>query len=168
MAGKDKVPVTPAIRVLREHQVEFEPLLFRYQERGGTAHSAAELGWEEHAVIKTLVLIAEERVPILMLMHGDREVSLRNLARHLGYASLRTATATEAQKQTGYLFGGTSPFGTKKELPVYAPASIARLPRIAINGGKRGFLVAIAPEELARVLELQWVEAPIEHRFETR
>ena len=155
-------PVTPAVRLLREKKVEFEPHLYDYVERGGTRRSAEELGVDEHAVVKTLVMEAEGRRPFLVLMHGDREVSTKQLARHLGVKSVRPCDPQTAQKHTGYLVGGTSPFGTRARLPVYAERTIFGLPRILINGGKRGFLVSIDPQVLRDVLAVGEVEVGIE------
>ena len=151
-------PATPAVRVLREKKIEFAPHLYEYEERGGTRRSASELGVDEHAVVKTLVLETEARRPLIVLMHGDREVSTKRLARHLGAKSVRPCEAQTAQRHTGYVVGGTSPFGTKSELPVYAERTIFELPRIYINGGKRGFLVRIDPQVLRDVLAVEEVE----------
>ena len=148
-------PVTPAVRLLREKKVAFVPHLYDYQERGGTRHSAASLGVDEHAVIKTLVMQTDTKMPLLILMHGDREVSTKQLARTIGAKSVQPCDPATAQKHTGYLTGGTSPFGTRNELPVYAERTIFRLPCIYINGGKRGFLVEIAPQVLRDVLNAQ-------------
>ena len=156
MAG---AAVTPAIRVLRASNVPFTEHLYRYEERGGTRVSARELGVDEHVVIKTLVMQDERKQPLLVLMHGDREVSTKNLARQIGAKAVEPCDAAVAERHTGYQVGGTSPFGTRKELPVYLEASILDLPRIYINGGKRGFLVALAPADLVRVLSPTTVEA---------
>jgi Cys-tRNA(Pro) deacylase len=153
-------PVTPAIRFLREKKVEFVPHLYEYVEKGGTAESARQLGVDEHAVIKTLVFETNERKPLIVLMHGDREVSAKNLARHLGVKSVEPATADKALKVTGYQFGGTSPFGTRIKLTVFAERTIFDLDRIFINGGKRGFLVEIDPG-LLRALDVEEVEVGI-------
>lgn len=145
-------PVTPAVRVLREARVEFEPHLYDYEERGGTRRSAEALGVDEHAVVKTLVMETDARRPLVVLMHGDREVSTRGLARHLGVKSVRPCDPQAAQRHTGYMVGGTSPFGTRAKLPVYAERTIFELPRIYINGGKRGFLVSVDPRVLRELL----------------
>ena len=150
--------MTPAVRVLRERRVEFEPHLYEYEERGGTRRSASELGVDEHAVVKTLVMETEARRALIVLMHGDREVSTKRLARRLGAKSVRPCEAQTAQRHTGYRVGGTSPFGTKSGLAVYAERTIFDLPRIYINGGKRGFLVAIDPQVLRDVLAVEEVE----------
>jgi Cys-tRNA(Pro) deacylase len=141
-------PVTPAVRLLREKRVAFEPHLYTYEERGGTRHSAASLGVDEHAVVKTLVMETEARKPLIVLMHGDREVSTKNLARTIKVKSVQPCDPATAQKHTGYMTGGTSPFGTRARLPVYAERTIFALPKIYLNGGKRGFLVEIEPNVL--------------------
>ena len=154
-------PVTPAVRALREKKVAFEPHLYEYEEHGGTRRSAAELGVDEHSVVKTLVMETEARKPLVVLMHGDREVSTKQLARRLGVKSVRPCDPATAQKHTGYMVGGTSPFGTRTRLPVYAESTIFGLPRIYINGGKRGFLVSIDPKVLRDVLKVEEVEVAI-------
>lgn len=150
--SKTNYPVTAAVRLLREKNIAFEPHIYDYKERGGTAHSAAELGAQEHIVVKTLVMETDSREPLVVLMHGDREVSTRELARVIGVKSVTACEPAAAQKHTGYLVGGTSPLGTRKQLPVYAERTIFELPVIYINGGKRGFLVSIAPGDLRRAL----------------
>lgn len=146
--AKPNYPITTAIRFLREHQIDFTPHLYDYVEHGGTAHSAEYLGVEEHAVIKTIVLQNENKQGLIVLMHGDKHISTRNLARQLKMKHIEPANPNQANKWTGYLVGGTSPFGTKTRLPVYVEHTILSLPTIYINGGKRGFLVAIAPTAL--------------------
>ncbi len=145
-------PVTSGVRVLREQGVAFVPHLYRYEEHGGTRHSAEALGVLEHAVVKTLVFITDQKKPLLVLMHGDREVSAKELARCIGAKSIEQCDERTAQRFTGYQFGGTSPFGTRTRLPVYVERSVLALDRIYINGGKRGFLVEINPAELRKVL----------------
>ena len=154
-------PVTPAVRVLREKKIAFEPCLYDYEERGGTRRSAEQLGVDEHAVVKTLVMETEARQALLVLMHGDREVSTKQLARHLGAKSVQPCSPQTAQKHTGYMVGGTSPFGTRARLPVYVERTIFELPKIYINGGKRGFLVSIDPRVLRDVLPVEEVEVAI-------
>ena len=154
-------PITPAVRLLREKGVAFEPHLYDYVERGGTRRSAEELGVDEHAVVKTLVMETDAKKPLLVLMHGDREVSTKQLARALGVKSVHPCDFAQAQKHTGYLVGGTSPFGTRTRLPVYAERTIFDLPKIYINGGKRGFLVSIDPKVLRDVLKVEEVEVAI-------
>jgi Cys-tRNA(Pro) deacylase len=146
-------PVTMAVRVLRQHKVEFSPHLYAWEARGGTAASAQHLGVEEHVVVKTLIFEDEAKKPLCILMHGDREVSAKNLARHIGTKSVAPCLPEVEDRHSGYPVGGTSPFGLKRAMPVYCESSIADLPRIYINGGARGFLVGIAPAELVRVLK---------------
>jgi Cys-tRNA(Pro) deacylase len=141
-------PITQAVRFLRENGIDFVPRLYDYVEKGGTRESAKQLGVDEHAVVKTLVFETNEKKPLIVLMHGDREVSTKNLARFLNVKSVEPASPEKATKWTGYLVGGTSPFGTKTKMPVFAEYSIFELDRIYINGGKRGFLVDIDPAVL--------------------
>ena len=154
-------PVTPAVRALREKRVAFEPRLYDYVEHGGTRHSAEALGVDEHAVVKTLVMETDAHKPLIVLMHGDREVSTKQLARVVGVKSVHPCDFAQAQRHTGYLVGGTSPFGTRAHLPVYAERTIFELPVIYINGGKRGFLVGIEPQVLRDVLKIEEVEVAI-------
>jgi Cys-tRNA(Pro) deacylase len=156
---KTNYPVTPAVRALRDRKVAFEPHLYDYKERGGTAHSAQELGVPEHAVIKTLVMETESREPLIVLMHGDREVSTKELARIIGVKTVSPCDPSTAQKHTGYMVGGTSPFGSRKPMPVYAEKTIFDLPKIFINGGKRGFLVSMAAGDLRAALAIKEVSA---------
>jgi len=158
---KTNYPVTPAVRLLREKAIAFEPHLYSYEERGGTQRSAAELGVDEHAVIKTLVMETDSREPLIVLMHGDREVSTKELARTLRVKSVSPCEPAVAQRHTGYQVGGTSPFGTRKRLAVYAEKTIFDLPRIYINGGKRGFLVSIGPADLRLALSVSDVAVAI-------
>jgi Cys-tRNA(Pro) deacylase len=150
--AKDKIPVTPAVLALKKNQVDFIPRSYRYEEHGGTRVSARELGVPEHEVIKTLVMEDEGGSPLIVLMHGDREVSTKALARILGVKSVRPCDPKTAERHTGYRVGGTSPFGTKKPLPVYMEETIPGLPRILINAGSRGLLAEMPPSELVRVL----------------
>jgi Cys-tRNA(Pro) deacylase len=154
-------PVTPAVRLLREKKVEFDPHLYNYEERGGTRHSAESLGVDEHAVVKTLVMETEAQSVLIILMHGDREVSTKQLARAIGAKSVQPCSPETAQKHTGYLVGGTSPLGTRTRLPVYAERTIFELPKIYINGGKRGFLVEIDPQVLRELLSVKEVDVAI-------
>jgi len=149
---KDSIPVTPAVRFLKQQGVSFAPCPYKYEEKGGTTVAARELGVNEYAVVKTLVMEDEGKRPLIVLMHGDRQVSTRALARFLGVKSIRPCDPAVAQKHTGYQVGGTSPFGTRKPLPVYVEETILDLSLIYINGGKRGFLLAMPPGDLARVL----------------
>jgi Cys-tRNA(Pro) deacylase len=155
------VSTTAAIRALRAAHVFFEEHPYRYEDRGGTRVSARELGVNEHHVVKTLVLQDDQRRLLLMLMHGDREVSLKALARTLGVKHVAPAAAAAAQRATGYQFGGTSPFGTRQPLPIYVERSILDLPRIYVNGGARGLLVSVSPDVLTEVLQAHAVEAAI-------
>ncbi len=154
-------PITQAIRVLRENKIDFEPYVFDYVEKGGTKHSAEVLKVDEHAVIKTLIFETNERKPLIVLQHGDFQVSTKELARILKVKSAAPVAPEKANKLTGYLVGGTSPFGTKTKMPVYAEKTIFDLPQIYINGGKRGFLITIAPQILKKVLQTEEVEVGI-------
>jgi Cys-tRNA(Pro) deacylase len=157
-----KAPSTPATRLLRQHAVPYTEHLYRYEERGGTSVSARELGVDEHAVVKTLVLEDDAGAPLLVLMHGDREVSTKALARHLGTKAVQICRPEVANRHSGYVVGGTSPFGTRKELPIYVEGSVLSLERIYVNGGSRGFLVGLAPADLVRVLAPVPVQVAIE------
>jgi len=154
MARKDKhVSETPATAWLRRHGVAFTEHVYDYVQHGGTAESARQLGVDEHAVVKTLVMQDEHARPLLVLMHGDRQVSTKNLARAIGCKSVEACSAEVAQRHSGYQIGGTSPFGFKREgVPVFVQASVLALPRICINGGRRGFLVGIDSSVLTKVL----------------
>ena len=147
---KEKFPVTNAVRVLRDHKVDFTHHPYEYEARGGTAVSARELGVEKHAVIKTLVMEDDTKKPLVVLMHGDREVSTKNLARHLGVKTISPCDPVTADRHSGYQVGGTSPFGTRRAMPVYLQRTVVELARIYINGGKRGYLVGMAPADLVR------------------
>ena len=151
--AKEKSPVTPAIRQLRAEKVDFTDHPYPYEEKGGTSVSARQLGVEEHCVIKTLIMEDDRKEPLIVLMHGDCQVSTKELARIIGVKQVSPCTPDAAQKHTGYLVGGTSPFGTRRQMPVYMEASIAVLERIYINGGKRGYLVSMTPDALIRVLK---------------
>ena len=154
-------PITPAVRFLREKKVDFVPHLYDYVEKGGTGESARQLGVDEHAVVKTLIFETNEKKPLIVLMHGDRQVSTKNLARHIGVKGVEPADPKRASNWTGYQFGGTSPFGTRAAMPVYVESTIFDLEAIHINGGKRGFLVEIKPAELKGVLRVEEVEVAI-------
>lgn len=143
---------TPATEFLEQHRVPYTEHEYEYLEHGGTEVSSRALGVEEHAVVKTLVMQDEAGAPLLVLMHGDRKVSTKNLARQAGVKRIEPCKPEAAQRHSGYQIGGTSPFGTRKKLPVYLERSILDLPRIYINGGRRGFLVGIAPAEIVRTL----------------
>ena len=156
------IPATPAIHFLRKHGVTFSEHPYRYEDRGGTRVSARELGVDEHAVVKTLVMQDEAGEPLLVLMHGDREVSTKQLARHLGRKAVQPCEPAVAQRHTGYMVGGTSPFGTRKPLPVYIERSILDLARVYLNGGRRGLLVGVTPSEITRTLEATPVDVALE------
>jgi len=151
-------PVTLAVRALRQHQVDFTPHLYTWEAHGGTAASAEHLGVDEHSVIKTLIFEDEAKRPLCILMHGDREVSAKNLARQIGRKSVAPCAPEVADRHSGYQVGGTSPFGLRRAMTIYCEKGIATLPRIYINGGARGFLVGIDPRELLRVLKPTLVE----------
>jgi Cys-tRNA(Pro) deacylase len=146
------LPVTNAIRVLREHRVTWTDHPYAYEDRGGTAVSARELGVDEHACIKTLIMEDDAKRPLIVLMHGDREVSTKNLARAIGVKTVQPCAPDVADRHSGYQVGGTSPFGTRRAMPVYLQRTIADLPYLYVNGGRRGYLVGMRPAELVRVL----------------
>jgi len=151
--AKVKSPVTAAIRVLRQAGVAFGEHPYQYEVKGGTAVSARELGVDEQSVVKTLIMEDEAKAPLVVLMHGNLQVSTKELARAIGAKTVSPCTPETAQRHSGYLVGGTSPFGTRKEMPVYLEETVVALPLIYINGGSRGFLVSMQPGELVRVLK---------------
>jgi Cys-tRNA(Pro) deacylase len=159
--SKEKAPVTAAVRDLRANKVEFTDHLYEYEEKGGTAVSARELGVPEHAVVKTLVMEDDGRNPLIVLMHGDLKVSTKELARIIGVKTIAPCNPDTANRHSGYVVGGTSPFGTRKKMPVYMEETILALPKIYINGGKRGYLVGIAPQEVVRMLAPKLVKVGI-------
>jgi len=161
MSRKSHVSETPATQWLRAHAIAFDEHVYEYVEHGGTAESAAQLGVPEHEVVKTLVMQDEAARPLVVLMHGDRQVSTKNLARAIGAKSVEPCKPEVAQRHSGYQVGGTSPFGFRKEVPVYVERSILALPRILINGGRRGFLVGIAPSVLTRSLGAKPVDCAL-------
>lgn len=162
MARKDRhVSATPATEWLRAHGIAFSEHVYDYVEHGGTAESARQLGVDEHAVIKTLVMQDERAEPLIVLMHGDASVSTKNLARAIGAKSVEPCKPEVAQRHSGYQVGGTSPFGTRKALRIYVEASVLELPRILINGGRRGYLVGIAPAVLSGPLGAQAVRCAL-------
>ena len=154
-------PETQATKFLREHAVSYTPHLYAYEEHGGTKVSARELGVDEHAVIKTLVMEDETAKPLIVLMHGDCKVSTKELARQASCKKIEPCQPEVANRHTGFLVGGTSPFGTKRRMPVYLEKSILELPLIYINGGRRGFLVGITPQALVQALSPQLVEVAL-------
>ncbi len=151
--AKVSYPVTPAIRLLRQKKIEFVPHLYTYEEHGGTEQAAEILGVPEHNVIKTLIMETDEHQPLIILMHGDRAVSTKQLAREIGARQVQPVQPERANKLTGYQVGGISPFGTQTVLPIYIQRSILDLERIYINGGKRGFLIEIAATDLQKALD---------------
>ena len=158
----ENFPSTPAVRLLKQQKVDFTGHLYRYEEHGGTAVCARELAVPEHAVVKTLIMEDEAGKPLVVLMHGDLEVSTKALARAIGAKAVAICKPEVANRHSGYMVGGTSPFGTRKAMPVYAERGILDLERIYINGGSRGFLVELAPSELVRVLKPTPVEVGIQ------
>jgi len=163
MARKEQkhVSETPATQFLRARGVSFTEHVYDYVEHGGTAESSRQLGVSEHAVVKTLVMQDERAQPLIVLMHGDKQVSTKNLARAIGAKSVEPCKPEVAQRHSGYMVGGTSPFGTKKAMPVYVEASVLALPRILINGGRRGYLVGIEPALLADLVEAKPVNCAL-------
>lgn len=162
MTPKKHASETLATAFLRQHGVTFTEHLYDYVERGGTAESSRQLGVDEHQVVKTLVMQDQDARPLIVLMHGDRKVSLKRLARQIGAKSVQPCTPETAQRHTGYQVGGTSPFGTRKQIPVYVERSILGLPKIYINGGRRGFLVDIDPQVPVALLHAELVDCALE------
>jgi Cys-tRNA(Pro) deacylase len=152
MSRKDHASETPATQLLKRRAVVYSEHLYEYIENGGTAESSRQLGVDEHSVVKTLVMEDENAQPMLVLMHGDLQVSTKNLARQIGVKKVSNCKPEVAQRHSGYQVGGTSPFGTKKAMPVYVEATVLEMPRIHINGGRRGYLVGIDPKVLVTVL----------------
>jgi Cys-tRNA(Pro) deacylase len=161
MAKKAHVSETPATQMLRAHGVEFSEHPYEYLEHGGAQHSAKVLGMDPFAVVKTLVMQDQDAKPLLVLMHGNRTVSTKNLARQIGAKSVEPCKPEVANRHSGYLVGGTSPFGTRREMPVYIESTILELPRIAINGGRRGYLVGIDPQACVRLLGAKPVQCAL-------
>ncbi|PLY15176.1 MAG: Cys-tRNA(Pro) deacylase [Sedimenticola sp.] len=157
--SRQKTPITQAVRVLRQHRVSIEHHPYEYLESGGTAQFAREMGVDEHLVIKTLIMEDEHRNPMIVLMHGDCEVSTKSLARQIGVKAVRPCDPGVADKHSGYQVGGTSPFGTRREMPVYCEASVLTLEKIYINGGKSGYIISMRPGEMAKILKPIPVEA---------
>ncbi|MGE5864872.1 MAG: aminoacyl-tRNA deacylase [Rhizobacter sp.] len=158
MARKAHASETPATQWLKAHKVPYTEHLYDYVDHGGTAESSRQLGVPEHEVVKTLVMEDEAARPLIVLMHGDRQVSLKNLARQIGTRKVSPCKPEVAQRHSGFLVGGTSPFGTRKAMPVYVESSVLGLPRILINGGRRGYLVGIVPSVLVELLGVKPVE----------
>jgi Cys-tRNA(Pro) deacylase len=162
MAKPQRVSETPAVAFLKAHDVDYTEHVYEYVEHGGAQHSAEVLGLDPFTVVKTLIMQDEKRSPLVVLMHGNRTVSTKNLARQVGVKSVEPCTPETANRHSGYLVGGTSPFGTRKKMPVYIERSILALPKICINGGRRGYLVGIAPEVCARLLDAQTVDCALD------
>jgi Cys-tRNA(Pro) deacylase len=156
-----KAPSTNATRLLKQAGIPFVEQLYRYEEHGGTKVCARELDVDEHAVIKTLVMEDEKGAPLIILMHGDRDVSTKELARQIGAKAVQPCKPEVANKHSGYLVGGTSPLGTRKAMPIHVEATIFALPRIYLNGGSRGFLVGLDPKDLEKVLKVKRVSVAI-------
>lgn len=152
MAKKEHVSETPATQLLKAHKVEYTEHPYEYLEHGGAQHSAQVLGWDPYTVVKTLIMQDQDAKPLVVLMHGNRKVSTKNLARQIGAKSVEPCKPEVANRHSGYLVGGTSPFGTRREMPVYIEETILALPRILINGGRRGYLVGIAPQVCVQLL----------------
>jgi Cys-tRNA(Pro) deacylase len=159
--SKEDLPITPAVRVLRQKKISFIPHIHKYEEHGGTRLTAEMIGVLENLVIKTLVMETDEKKPLIILMHGDLEVSTKQMARIIGTKQVSPCDAGTAQRYTGYQFGGTSPFGTRHLLPVYVEKTILDLQKIYINGGKRGFIVEIDPQDLRIAFQITEVEVAV-------
>ena len=161
MAKKEHVSETPATQLLRKKGAVFTEHPYAYEEHGGTSVSSRELGVEEHVVIKTLIMQDEHAKPLVVLMHGDKTVSTKNLARQIGCKSVESCKPEVAQRHSGYMIGGTSPFGTKKAMPVYVEQSVLELDKIYLNGGRRGYLIGIAPQLLTELLAAKAVNCAL-------
>ncbi|MCE1190740.1 MAG: Cys-tRNA(Pro) deacylase [Acidovorax sp.] len=161
MAKKEHVSETPATQMLKKHGVAFTEHPYDYVEHGGTAESARQLGLDEHTVVKTLVMQDQDAKPLIVLMHGDCKVSTKNLARQIGAKSVEPCKPEVANRHSGYLVGGTSPFGTRRAMPVYIEDTILQLPRIALNGGRRGYLVQIDPQVCVQLLDARPVHCAL-------
>jgi len=161
MAKKEHVSETPATQMLKKHGVAFTEHPYDYVEHGGTGESARQLGLDEHTVVKTLVMQDQDAKPLIVLMHGDCKVSTKNLARQIGAKSVEPCKPEVANRHSGYLVGGTSPFGTRRAMPVYIEGTILQLPRIAINGGRRGYLVQIDPQVCVQLLDARPVHCAL-------
>ncbi len=161
MAKKNHISETPATALLKAQSVPFGEHTYDYVDHGGAQHSAQVLGWDPHAVVKTLVMQDEAAKPLIVLMHGDRSVSTKNLARQIGTKQVEPCKPEVAQRHSGYMVGGTSPFGTKRDMPVYVEASVLALPRILINGGRRGYLLEIDPQVCVQLLGAKPVDCAL-------
>jgi Cys-tRNA(Pro) deacylase len=166
MKSEAHAPETPATKFLQQHRVAHSNHLYDYEEHGGTKVSSRELNVPEHHVVKTLVMEDEAAKPLIVLMHGDRKVSTKELARQVGVKKIAPCTPEAAQRHTGYMVGGTSPFGTKRTIPVFLQKSILDLPLVYINGGRRGYLVGVHPHDILRVLKPTIVEVAMKEERE--
>ena len=162
MARKQHVSETPATALLRQHGVAFSEHPYEYLEHGGAEHSAEVLGFDPFTVIKTLVMQDQDAKPLIVLMHGNRKVSTKNLARQIGAKSVEPCKPEVANRHSGYLVGGTSPFGTRRQMPVFIEQSILGLPRIAVNGGRRGYLIGLDPQVCVQLLDAKPVRCAID------
>ena len=162
MAKKERVSETPATQFLKNQQVDFSEHPYEYLEHGGAQHSAQVLGWDPFHVVKTLIMQDQDAKPLVVLMHGNRKVSTKNLARQIGAKSVEPCTPDTANRHSGYLVGGTSPFATRKSMPVFVEESILGLPKILINGGRRGYLVGLDPQLCVRLLGAKAVQCALE------
>ncbi|HEY0294979.1 MAG TPA: Cys-tRNA(Pro) deacylase [Bordetella sp.] len=162
MSKAKHVSETPATQLLKQHKVAYTEHPYDYVDHGGTRESARQLGVDEHQVVKTLIMEDEDAKPMVVLMHGDREVSTKNLARQIDAKKVAPCKPEVAQRHSGYMVGGTSPFGTRKRMPIWVEASVLALPRIYINGGRRGYLVGIEPRVLVDLLGAKPVDAALE------
>jgi Cys-tRNA(Pro) deacylase len=161
MAKKDHVSETPATQLLKASKIEFTEHPYEYLEHGGALHSASELGWDPFHVVKTLIMQDQEAKPLVVLMHGNRKVSTKNLARQIGAKSVEPCAPEVANRHSGYLVGGTSPFATRRDMPVFIESSILDLPKILINGGRRGYLVGINPQVCVALLRAKPVQCAL-------
>jgi Cys-tRNA(Pro) deacylase len=161
MAKKDHVSETPATHLLKAHKVAYTEHPYEYLEHGGAQHSAEVLGWDPYTVVKTLIMQDQDAKPLVVLMHGNRKVSTKNLARQIGAKSVEPCKPEVANRHSGYLVGGTSPFGTRREMPVYVEETILALPRILINGGRRGYLVGLDPQVCVQLLGARPVQCAL-------
>ena len=162
MAKKERVSETPATQFLKNQQVDFSEHPYEYLEHGGAQHSAQVLGWDPFHVVKTLIMQDQDAKPLVVLMHGNRKVSTKNLARQIGAKSVEPCTPDTANRHSGYLVGGTSPFATRKSMPVFVEESLLGLPKILINGGRRGYLVGLDPQVCVRLLGAKAVQCALE------
>jgi Cys-tRNA(Pro) deacylase len=162
MTKATRVSETPAVALLRAHGIEFTEHTYEYKEHGGAQHGAEMLGLDPYTVVKTLIMQDDRRSPLVVLMHGNRNVSTKNLARQVGVKSIEPCAPEVANRHSGYLVGGTSPFATRRRMPVYVERTILALPRICINGGRRGYLLGIDPAVCVQLLGAQPVDCALE------